>query len=119
MDSHKLHGVLPHLRTKVHPEATQPLVITLPSEIIAGKDFGDLEIAHILSDRDVVGAPEFDKVHTTVPDDFHDLAAQKVQQGLEVVSCEGDHVEEEDKLGKGGPDADEGQCAVLHPQLFA
>ena len=108
MDSHELHGILPHLRAKVHREATQSLVITLPSEIAAGKDFGDLQIAHVLSDRDVVRAPEFDKVHTAIPDDFHDLAAQKAQQGLEVVSCEGHHVKEEDELRKGSPDADEG-----------
>lgn len=108
MDSHELQRVFPSLRAEVHRKAAQPLIITFPSEVAAGKDFCHLQIAYVLSDRNVVGAPEFDEVHTAVPDNLHDLAAEEAQQGLEVVSCEGHHIKEEDELCKGGANTDEG-----------
>jgi hypothetical protein len=119
VDPRELQRILPNLRAKVRDETAQSLVITLRSKDAAGKDFRHLQIAHILSDRYVVGAPEFDKIHTTIPDDLHDLAAQETQQGLEVVSCERQHIKEEDELGEGGPDTDEGQSAIFPSQLLA
>ena len=119
MDPRELQRVLPYLRAEMRRETTQSLIITLSPEVTAGEDLCHLQIAHVFPDRDVVGAPEFDKVHTTVPDNLHDFATQKVQQRLEVVPCKGHHVKKEHELRKGSADADKGKSPILHPQLFA